>query len=57
VSGAFLTVLYYPHLWIILGMSVGLHTAVTAKPVGENGLAAAGAGRNLALAGSYQEGH
>lgn len=57
VSGAFLTVLYYPHLWVILGMSVGLHTAITAKPVGESGLAAAGAGRNLALAGSYQEGH
>jgi O-antigen ligase len=32
VSGAFLTVLYYPHLWVILGMSVGLHTAVTSKP-------------------------
>ncbi len=29
VSGAFLTVLYYPHLWVILGLSVGLHTAVT----------------------------
>ncbi|MGH9557029.1 MAG: O-antigen ligase family protein [Terriglobales bacterium] len=25
VSGAFLTVLYYPHLWILLGLSVGLH--------------------------------
>jgi O-antigen ligase len=56
VSGAFLTVLYYPHLWVILGISVGLHTAVTSRPAGENGLAAADAGRNLALAGSYQEG-
>ncbi|MBZ5516293.1 MAG: O-antigen ligase family protein [Acidobacteriia bacterium] len=57
VSGAFLTVLYYPHLWVILGMSVGLHTAITAKPVGEYGLATEPAGRSLALAGSYQEGH
>jgi putative inorganic carbon (HCO3(-)) transporter len=32
VSGAFLTVLYYPHLWIILAMSVGLHTAITWRP-------------------------
>jgi len=32
VSGAFLTVLYYPHLWVILGISVGLHTAVTRRP-------------------------
>jgi O-antigen ligase len=31
VSGAFLTVLYYPHLWIVLGLSVGLHTAVTSR--------------------------
>jgi O-antigen ligase len=57
VSGAFLTVLYYPHLWVILGMSVGLHTAVTVKPVGEHGLAAEPPGRRLALAGSYQERH
>lgn len=26
-NGAFLTVLYYPHLWILAGLSVGLHTA------------------------------
>lgn len=32
VSGAFLTVLYYPHLWMILGISVGLHTAITRRP-------------------------
>lgn len=31
VSGAFLTVLYYPHLWILLGLSVGLHTACSGK--------------------------
>ena len=27
-SGAFVAVLYYPHLWILLGISVGLHKAV-----------------------------
>lgn len=26
-SGAFLTVLYYPHLWVLLGISAGLHAA------------------------------
>jgi len=31
VSGAFLTVLYYPHLWILLGFSVALHTACLNK--------------------------
>ena len=25
-SGAFLTVLYYPHLWVLLGLSAGLQT-------------------------------
>lgn len=28
VSGAFLTTLYYPHMWFLVGMSVGLHRAV-----------------------------
>ncbi len=31
VSGAFLTVLYYPHLWFLTGMSAGLSVATTAK--------------------------
>lgn len=31
VSGAFLTVLYYPHLWVLLGLSVGLYTANSRK--------------------------
>ena len=26
LSGAFLAVLYYPHLWVLLGLSVGLNT-------------------------------
>jgi hypothetical protein len=29
ISGAFLTVLFYPHLWILCGLSVGLYTAST----------------------------
>ena len=28
VSGAFLTVLYYPHLWVMLAISARLHTSV-----------------------------
>jgi O-antigen ligase len=33
VSGAFLTVLFYPHLWYLLGMCVGLHgTCVRKQP-------------------------
>ncbi len=31
VSGAFLTVLYYPHLWFLLGLNAGLHTACLRK--------------------------
>jgi O-antigen ligase len=31
ISGAFLTVLYYPHLWILLGLSVGAYSA-SARP-------------------------
>jgi putative inorganic carbon (hco3(-)) transporter len=31
VSGAFLTVLFYPHLWFILGLSVALHAACLRK--------------------------
>jgi putative inorganic carbon (hco3(-)) transporter len=27
VSGAFITVLYYPHLWVLLGLCAGLHTS------------------------------
>lgn len=34
VSGAFLTVLYYPHLWVLLGLSAGLYSSCArAKPV------------------------
>jgi O-antigen ligase len=28
-SGAFVAVLYYPHLWVLLGLSVGLHMAAS----------------------------
>ena len=31
VSGAFVSVFNYPHLWILLGLSVGLHTACARK--------------------------
>jgi O-antigen ligase len=31
-SGAFVAVLYYPHHWLILGLSLGLYTACSAKP-------------------------
>lgn len=31
VSGAFLTVLYYPHLWVLLGLSAALHRATTSE--------------------------
>jgi len=57
VSGAFLTVLYYPHLWVILGISVGLHTAVAVKSAREQSLLPTGEVQSPALAGSYPEGH
>ncbi len=52
VSGAFLTVLYYPHLWFLLGMTVGLHAACLRKQP-EKGLAELGTQkREFALAAS-----
>lgn len=33
VSGAFVTVLFYPHMWYLLGLSVALHTACIRKQV------------------------
>ncbi len=32
VSGAFLTVLYYPHLWVLLGLSTALYSATVTEP-------------------------
>ncbi|HVB34929.1 MAG TPA: O-antigen ligase family protein [Patescibacteria group bacterium] len=32
VSGAFLAVLYYPHLWILLGLSVAVNRACLSQP-------------------------
>ncbi len=32
VGGAFLTVLYYPHLWFISGLSVGVHLSAVRQP-------------------------
>ncbi len=36
VSGAFLTVLYYPHFWILLGLAAGLNRASARLPAREN---------------------
>jgi O-antigen ligase len=36
VSGAFLSVLYYPHLWVLLGLSVGTHTACVGRQTQES---------------------
>jgi putative inorganic carbon (hco3(-)) transporter len=35
VSGAFITVFYYPHLWILLGLTAALHTAAVRQPTRE----------------------
>jgi len=32
VSGAFITVLYYPHLWVLLGLTSALYGAAARKP-------------------------
>jgi len=34
-SGAFVAVLYYPHLWVLLGLSSGLHTACSRRRPGQ----------------------
>jgi O-antigen ligase len=34
-SGAFLAVLYYPHLWILLGLSVATHRICLSQPVAQ----------------------
>lgn len=39
-SGAFLTVLYYPHMWILLGLSAGLHTACLKLKMAESAVEA-----------------
>lgn len=33
VNGAFLTVLYYPHAWILAGLTIGLHTATSTSAI------------------------
>jgi putative inorganic carbon (hco3(-)) transporter len=33
VSGAFITVLYYPHLWVLLGLTAALHSATALQVV------------------------
>jgi O-antigen ligase len=55
VSGSFLTVLYYPYLWIILGMSVGLYTAVTSEHFDTKESMPEVSEKSYALAGLQQE--
>jgi O-antigen ligase len=50
VSGAFLTVLYYPHLWILLGLSVAANTACTNKQPVDQPAELQSRKRNFALA-------
>lgn len=49
ISGAFLAVLYYPHLWILLGLSVGLSTASLRERAAESVAGAESEGPSLAL--------
>jgi putative inorganic carbon (hco3(-)) transporter len=52
VSGAFIAVLYYPHLWILLGLSVGLHMACQRKQPAAELAESRGQQRKFALAAS-----
>jgi putative inorganic carbon (hco3(-)) transporter len=52
VSGAFLTVLYYPHLWFLLGLSVGLHAACLQKQPEKGPVELGSKKREFALAAS-----
>jgi O-antigen ligase len=52
VSGAFIAVLYYPHLWILLGLSVGLHVACHRKQPALELAESRGQQRRFALAAS-----
>ena len=51
-SGAFLSVLYYPHLWILLGLSVAANTACTNKRSGQQAAELQSQKRDLVLAAS-----
>ena len=51
-SGAFLSVLYYPHLWILLGLSVAANTACANQQPAEQAAEKESRERNFALAAS-----
>ncbi len=51
-SGAFLSVLYYPHLWILLGLSVAANTACATKQPEAQAAKKESQERNFALAAS-----
>ncbi len=51
-SGAFLSVLYYPHLWILLGLSVAANTACANKLPQEQAAEKQSQERDFALAAS-----
>ncbi len=50
-SGAFLSVLFYPHLWILLGLSVAANTTANKQPE-EQAAEKQSQERNFALAAS-----
>jgi putative inorganic carbon (HCO3(-)) transporter len=49
LSGAFLAVLYYPHLWILSGLSVGLNTVSVAGRAADGVAGVEDKGQSLAL--------
>jgi putative inorganic carbon (hco3(-)) transporter len=51
-SGAFLSVLYYPHLWILLGLSVAVNRCCVNRQPDEESVEKRSRDRNLALAAS-----
>jgi len=51
-SGAFLSVLYYPHLWILLGLSVAANSACVSRQPEEQAAEIQTQKRNFALAAS-----
>jgi probable O-glycosylation ligase (exosortase A-associated) len=55
ISGAFLTTLYYPHFWFVVGMSVGLNTAVVGKYATREVTATPVAELNPTFAGAFHE--
>lgn len=36
VSGAFATLFYFPHMWVLVGFAIGLHVAASRNPTMES---------------------